>query len=126
MRVPDTAESGKALPPELTGCLYLPEASRDVGIRMAVYESAFVNLGVNCGPLLLPLFAERGRCLMFKMLPPDAPPDYAAHMRRLGFPAGSQPPVLGPGQKWVWGQDSVDVIAREFAAMVVEIEAGRA
>lgn len=125
--VPDTAESGKPPPQELQGCLYLPESSRDVGIRMALYEAAFANLGVNCGPLLLPLFAERAiRCVMFKMLPADAAPDYVAHMRALGFPENVQPPVLRPGQKWVWEPDRADVIAREFQALVAEVEAGRA
>jgi hypothetical protein len=125
--VPDTAESGKPLPRELEGCLYLPEASRDVGIRLALYEAAFANLGVNCGPLLLPLFAERVvRCLMFKMLPRDPAPDYVAYMRALGFPENVQPPVLRPGQKWVWEPDRADVIAREFRALIAEVEAGRA
>jgi hypothetical protein len=125
--VPDTAESGNPPPEELRGCLYLPQASRDVGVRMALYDAAFANLGVNCGPLLLPLFAERAiRCVMFKMLPADAAPDYVAHMRALGFPENVQPPILRAGQKWVWEPDTYSVIAREFQALVAEAETGRA
>ena len=127
--IPDTAEIGKPLPAEFRGRLYLPEAALDVRLRMALYEAAFVNLGVNCGPLLMPLFAEqRLRCLMFKLLPED--PAYAAeagpYMRALGFVAGETPPNSRPGQKWVWQPDTYPVIAGEFQALVAEIEAGRA
>ena len=127
--VPDTAESGKPMPEEFRGCLYLPETALDVRLRLALYEAAFVNLGVNCGPLHMSLFTERPvRCLMFKLLPED--PEYAAeawpYMRALGFVAGETPPNSRPGQKWVWRPDTYPVITGEFEALVAEIEAGRA
>jgi hypothetical protein len=49
--VPDTNETIEGLPNELRDFRVFPEAAWNVPLRMALYERAFINLGVNNGPM---------------------------------------------------------------------------
>lgn len=119
--IPDT-DSAFESPDELTGLTTFPEASFNLGLRMALYETAFLNLMVNGGPYGLCQFSERARFLMFKIVTDGVPQADPAYLRYLGFSAGQTPAFAGPHQKWVWEDDTPEVIARAFAAMVTSIQ----
>ena len=99
------------------------EASWSVQLRLALYERAFLNLGVNNGPFLMAALGSLSRLLVFKMVTPSVPQTTEEFMRRLGFEVGGQLPFAGPFQRLVWEDDRLDVIEREFTAMVARIEA---
>jgi hypothetical protein len=120
--VPDTERSLDASPEELRTAEMFGEASWNVGLRMALYEKSFLNLGVNCGPLFMCVLNARTRLLIFKIITPSVPQTSEAFVRQLGYEIGGQLPFATPLQRLVWEADSVDVIEREFAAMVERIE----
>jgi hypothetical protein len=122
----DTERALDPLPPALLGLEAFREASWSVPLRLALYERAFLNLGVNNGPLLMGALSASVRLLVFKMITPSVPQTTEEFMARLGFEVGGQLPFAGPFQRLVWEDDRLDVIEREFTAMVARIEAASA
>ena len=121
--VPDTERTLDPLPDELRDLAVLPEAAWSVPLRLALYERAFLNLGVNNGPFLMGILAARPRLLAFKMVTPTVPQTTEDFMRRLGFEIGGQLSFATPWQRLVWEDDRLEVIEREFLRMVAQIEA---
>ena len=115
--VPDANRCGKDLPPVLSEFRVYNDAASVLGLRMALYERAYINLGVNNGPMGLCWLDERTRYITFKILTQTAPQATPEYMRHLGFEIGSSLPGGMPWQKWVWENDELPVIEREFAAM---------
>jgi hypothetical protein len=114
----DTEVWFDVMPEELRGIVICSAASLDLGLRMALYQRAHLNLGVNNGPMGLCWLNERARYLTFKILTDEAPQTTPEYMRHLGFDIGKSLPFAKPWQKWVWEQDSLPVIQREFAEML--------
>ena len=121
--VPDTERTLDPTPEALQGLAILPEAAWSVPLRLALYERAFLNLGVNNGPLLMGALSARPHLLVFKMITPSVSQTTEEFMRRLGFDIGGQLPFATPWQRLVWEDDRLEVIEREFSAMVARIEA---
>ena len=88
-------------------------ASVDVQYRLALYETAVLNMGVNNGPVVLCLLSRRP-LLYFKPITegvyPTSPEFWA---KANGIPVGSQPPWFSRDQKIVWDDDRLDVLQRE-------------
>jgi hypothetical protein len=123
--VPDAERCRTGLPAlELAGLRIYPEAALNICLRMALYERAYLNLGVNNGPMGLCWLNASTRYLTFKILTETAPQATPAYMRQLGFEIGASLPGAAPWQKWVWENDDLSVIEREFAAAVESIERG--
>ncbi|MEX2615904.1 MAG: hypothetical protein WD767_07395 [Alphaproteobacteria bacterium] len=120
--VPDTETAMDPVPTALSGYHVAAAAAWNVGIRMALYEAAYLNLMVNNGPHGLCMFNERCRYIMFKILTESAPQTTREYMTFLGFEIGKSPPFSTRFQRWVWEDDTLSVIKREFAAMRTEIE----
>lgn len=121
--VPDTEVSMNEPPDILRSFEFLKEAAWNLGIRMALYESAYLNLMVNNGPHLMCMFNERCRYVMFKILTESAPQTTREYMEFLGFDIGQSPPFSTRFQKWVWEDDRLEIVEAEFAAMCDAIEA---
>lgn len=119
----DTERTVDPLPEALRGREVFREPSWNVPLRMALYESSYVNLGVNNGPLFMALMNARTRLLVFKLITPSVPQTTEAFMRQLGFEIGGQIPFATPLQRLVWEDDSLEAIEREFAAMARRIDA---
>ena len=115
--VRDTDQSLGSLPVELAGFTMFDAAAVNVGLRMALYERAYVNLGVNNGPMCLCWLNANARYITFKILTAGVPQATAEYMSFLGFDIGRSLPFAKPDQKWVWEDDEADIIAREFAAI---------
>jgi hypothetical protein len=120
--VPDTEQCFDGMPGEISGFPVCSEAAVNLGLRMALYERAYLNLGINNGPMGLCWLNERARYLTFKMLTEGVPQATSAYMASLGFEFGTSLPSATPWQKWVWEDDDRAVIEREFAMMVEAIE----
>ena len=121
--VPDTMQALGPLPAELRGLAVFGEAALVLGLRMALYQRAYLNLGVNNGPMGLCWLNDQTRYITFKILSEtvaNATPDY---MEFLGFAIGQSLPFATPFQQWVWADDDLDVIERSFAAMVARLAA---
>ena len=65
--IPDTMASCNMSEQELGGAV-LQEGSWNLGLRMALYEVAYANLGVNNGPMGLCWFSGSARYLTMKMV----------------------------------------------------------
>jgi hypothetical protein len=114
--VPDTESLADGMPDEFADLLCMPEAAWNVGLRLALYEQAFVNLGVSCGPLFLGLLDSKCRVLMFKIVTSGVSQNEEDYIRRQGFVIGGQIPFNTPFQKRVWRNDSFETIVEEFEA----------
>ena len=99
------------------------EASWNLGLRMALYEAAFVNMFVNCGPGSLCILNRRCRYLFFKITVPGVELASAETLRFMGFMPGETPSFASRFQRWVWEDDRVEVLQREFNALAGRIEA---
>ncbi len=118
----DTERTLDLLPAPLAGFEVFREASWNVGLRMALYESSYANLGVNNGPMFMCMLNARVRVLIFKVLTPSVPQTTKELMATLGFRIGEQVRFATPFQRLVWEDDSLDVIEREFFHLVKQIE----
>ena len=120
--VPDATQCLDGTAPELAGFRVFTEASLVLGLRMALYERAYLNLGVNNGPMGLCWLNERTRYITFKILSDAAPNTSPEYMRLLGFEVGASLPFATPWQQWIWEDDTLDVIERNSAAMLSRLE----
>lgn len=123
--VPDTSQSTLPPDPRIAAFAHLPEAAWNVHLRMALYERAYANLGVNTGPMFLAIFAARANLLMLKVVEETVSQSTAAYARTLGYEPGRQPPILRAGQIWDWGPDTESAIKQGFAELVRQIEQQR-
>src|SRR5207247_3732084 len=94
----DTERTLDPVPTSIEKFDVLREASWNVGLRMALYESAWLNLGVNTGPLFMCAMNERTRLLVVKLLTPSVPQATEEFVSRLGFEIGGQLSFATPWQ----------------------------
>lgn len=122
--IPDTDHALEPVPAMLAQFPVCSEAARNLRFRIGIYEAAYANLGINNGPMGLCWLNERTRYLTLKILTESVPQTTAEYMRYLRFDIGRSLPFAKAWQKWVWEDDSLDVIEREFTALVQAIDSG--
>ncbi|MEM8811177.1 MAG: hypothetical protein AAGF59_01065 [Pseudomonadota bacterium] len=88
-------------------------ASWNVALRMALYETAFVNLAVMHGAMELCWFNDRCRYAAFMPVgtSPQTSPEFLGSR---GFAEGRSLPFAGPDQKLVWQPQNRDEIRAAF------------
>ena len=118
----DTEKSPDPPEPPFSNIVTFPEASVHIAIRMALYEEAFLNLAVSGGPPMYCVCNKNTPYLLFKLVTEHGATTEDS-FRRMGLEPGTQPPICGPYQKWVWKDDTYDVIMEEFLEMVEKMEA---
>lgn len=122
--VPDTEQTLRSPLAELAKFPVFSEASWNIGLRMALYERAYLNLGVNGGPMGLCWLNAKTRYITFRMITASVPQATAEYSRSLGFEIGASLPFATEFQKWLWEEDdSLARIEHEFRDMVDRIEA---
>lgn len=90
---------------------------------MALYQRAYLNLGVNGGPMGLCWLNSETRYITFRMLTPSVPQTTPEYMRSLGFEPGQSLPFATSFQRWLWDEpDKAAVIRRQFDIMVAKIQ----
>jgi len=122
--VPDTNDTIEGLPAELRDFVVFPEAAWNVPLRMALYERAFVNLGVNNGPMGLAWLNARVCYATLKIETADVPQSSLGFIRSFGFEPGKSLPFATPLQEWVWEVDTEEAITKAFRRLTQRIEAG--
>ena len=120
--IPDTGQTITRSSEVLREFLTFPEAAWNVGLRMALYERAFVNLGVNTGPMGLCWLNSTTHYATFKMAVPGVPQTSLDYFRELGFVPGEPLPFATPTQELVWHDDTVEEINRAFERLVARLE----
>lgn len=113
--VPDTDKALDFDIAPFAGTHLFTEAAFDVRLRMALYERAWLNMGVNTGPFVLCYFGNT-RFIQVKKIVEEVPQASSAVLTRLGFVPRRQPPFLGPDQRIAWdASDSLTDLKRVFA-----------
>jgi hypothetical protein len=114
--VPDTESLARDGTAALGRHIVCEAACWSVEFRMALYERAWLNLGVMNGPMELCWYNERARYIAFLELKDDNVP-----MRRLikesGLTLNANLEFAKPYQRLVWQGDRLAVIRREFESM---------
>lgn len=82
--------------------------SWDIDLRLALYEKAAINLGINNGPMCM-LFYANAQYLIFKMVTEELPWTAADFLERAGIPEGNT-----RNGRIIWKEDKEDVIVDEF------------
>jgi len=123
--VPDTLQALSANAADYHGHALFPAAAHNMGLRLALYEAAYLNLSVSNGPAYLSVLDEASRYLMFKILVPGLQLTSAEHLAAQGFPKDTTPAFATAFQKWVWEDDLTSTLQREFEAMSVKIDAAQ-
>lgn len=115
--VPDTEQAMRDMHQELQAFHTFMPACWNLGLRAALYELAFLNLGVNTGPMSLCWFNARCRYITFKTAVKNVPEIPLEMITSKGFVPGENPAFCNRFQKWVWEEDEYEVISREFELM---------
>lgn len=120
--VPDTDHAHEYAMSEYKGFAVFEPAAWSVGMRMALYELAYLNMFVNTGPNSLAVLSKQCRYLFFKVLVPGITLTSEEFLRWLGFTPGETPNFATPYQKWLWNEsDTLEILNREFAKMCQKI-----
>lgn len=120
--VPDTEKALEEVPNELKSFAYFTEPCWNIGLRAALYELSYLNLGVNNGPMGLCWLNPNCRYITFKMKVDTVPQASEGGLRIHGFKIGKSLPFANSFQKWVWRDDDEEVIWTEFEAMCLLLE----
>jgi hypothetical protein len=121
--VPDTESLADGLPKILETFPHFIEGAINLNLRLALYERAFLNLGINNGPAFLFLVDETAAGLMFKIITRGVENNEEPYLIKQGFAIGGQIPFCTSFQKRVWEDDDFDVIQREFELMETALKA---
>ena len=121
--VPDTNDTVEGLPTELRDFVVFPEAAWCIPLRMALYERAFINLGVNNGPMGLAWLNARACYATLKIETAEVPQSSLGFIRSFGFDVGKSLPFATPLQEWVWEDDTEETIAKTFRRMTARMDA---
>lgn len=120
--VADTEQSLAPLPRALMPFTFFQPACWNVLLRSAIYELAYLNLGVNTGPMALCWFNPLCRYITFKAITPNGVQASLPVMIDKGFVPGESPCFANDFQKWVWDEDEFECISDEFRRMCLKIE----
>ncbi|MBW5802264.1 hypothetical protein FIV31_00165 [Coxiella endosymbiont of Ornithodoros amblus] len=120
--VPDTEKASHSPPKPLQEFTYFEAACWNMGLRAALYELAYLNLGVNNGPMSLCWLNAHTRYVTFKMIVKEQSAATLENMLKIGFRLNQTPPFANQFQRWVWKDDEEEIISREFDSMYALLE----
>lgn len=115
--IADTEQALYTIPKELQKFVFFNEACWNLALRAAIYELAYINLGVNTGPMSLCWFNASCRYITFKTAVKNVPDVPLEMITNKGFIPGCNPKFATSLQKWVWEDDDLPIITREFNLM---------
>jgi len=95
----------------------------DVDLRFALYERSYLNMFVNNGPAVASTMNKKIRYLLFKIIEESVPHCSEDFLKWCGFELNQTPMYASEYQKWIWKNDDIDIIKKEFDSMVLRIEA---
>lgn len=120
--VPDMDQALNEQPKGLSEFHFFTPACWNLNLRAALYESAYLNLGVNTGPMALCWLNARCNYITFKAFSTTVPQASMEVMIDRGFIPSENPKFATPFQKWVWQEDDFEIILEEFKWMCDSLE----
>ncbi|CAK0751896.1 conserved hypothetical protein [uncultured Gammaproteobacteria bacterium] len=112
--VPDTDSALKGVASEMGEFPEFRDACWNIGLRSALYDAAWINLGVNNGTSSLCWFSPTARYITFKLVTEDVPQASTEYITSLGYEIGQNFPFAGCAQQLVWDADDASVISEAF------------
>lgn len=97
-----------------------PEAFNPA-LRMALYERAVDNYGVNNGPMWLALTNCDVRAWVLRVAENEYATTNPEFFEQMGLPKGSQP--RNPNHRLIWGPDTADAIVSAFHERIQNVRA---
>jgi hypothetical protein len=119
----DTGKDFTPLPVELKGLTIFHEAVWNVELRAALYELSYINMYVNNGPGCLLVMNKKTRYITIKLITESIVGTSTEYYKSMGMNYGESLPWATKFQKYVWEDDTYEVIKREFDEMCNKIEA---
>ena len=110
------------IPESLKNICIFAEIPWNIELRAALYELCYINMFVNNGPAALAFANKKARMLDFKMITEGCGATTASFFKKMGLIPGTQPAFFSPFKKFVWEDDNLDIIEREFKLMCDKIE----
>lgn len=120
--VPDTEQSLDKAPDIMKNFNFFHPACWNLSLRSALYELAYLNLGVNTGPMALCWLNPKCRYITFKTITDNAPQASLKVLMDKGFVPNKNPKFATQFQKWVWKEDQTEILLEEFRGMCDLIE----
>jgi len=112
--IPDASSQGVATLGELAGCEVFDPACWNLELRAALYERAWMNMGVACGPLTISCLMENVITVMIYN-PASFPVAYLdTYQQQTGLVPGERPAFYSPRCRFYHGSDSKDTIQKVF------------
>ncbi len=119
----DTYHNSEQPDPRLSQFVHFPQAALDFTIRLALYERAYINMGVSCGPNYGISFIQGARSIIFQMTDEDNPANSSLTAQRSGLEIGQDFFFNdSPLQKTVWQKDDCEQMQAAFWQLVALIE----
>lgn len=122
--VPDTEVALCDKPDELKEFVFFDPACWNLIMRAALYELAYLNLGVNNGAMALCWLNSRCRYITFKTIVRNSSHEAIQVLIARGFVPGESPSFTNAFQKWSWDEDDFHIITQEFELMCDAINKG--
>lgn len=112
--IPDASPRGVATLEELAGCEVFAPACWNLELRTAIYERAWMNMGVAGGPLAISGILENAITVMIYD-PASFPADYLdSFYRTTGVVPGEGPAFYSPRCRFYHGSDNTETIRKAF------------
>jgi len=119
--IQDTEYAASFTLPEDVPAFVFPEATLDIRLRLALYTQAFMNLGVNNGPLIVAMFSSSPLSIV-KQVVESVSQSSTALLRQHGFEPGHQPPFFSDQQHIFWDlNDDFDALCSAFTTMEARV-----
>ncbi len=121
--VRDFYTSTETTPTELSAYDQFLPASIDFTVRLALYEKAYINMGVSTGPTYTISFLKSARSIVFQMLDEDNPATSSETTKRSGIEIGKNFFFNdNPNQLTIWADDTYENLVHAFSSLTQRIE----
>ncbi|KJY92897.1 hypothetical protein CWB89_15380 [Pseudoalteromonas piscicida] len=120
--VRDSYYSASPMPKGLEAFNDFPQASADFLVRLALYQEAYLNMGVSTGPTFTISFIKNARSLIFHPIDEDNPASSSEAARKAGLTIGEDYFFNdNEFQKTIWQRDSYENIRHNFYKLIEKI-----
>jgi hypothetical protein len=122
MSVRDAELGAEPASPVLQKYIHFPLASLDFTLRLALYEKAYINMGVSCGPNYGISFIKGARSIIFQMTDDDNPANSTLTAQRSGLSIGEDFFFNDNKlQKTIWKKDDCEHLYNAFEQLLALI-----
>jgi hypothetical protein len=117
--IPDTDDAFHE-PPEFEGACYFKECAWNIGLRMAIYETAYLNFFVPNGCFGLAMFNPRCSYVCLNLLPSGSIVTTEESYKKIGHAIGTNYKFANERQRLNFRPDDYENILHEFNVFVSE------